>query len=283
MFPRLERYVWNMGCDIHAHVETGYVGRDEKEVWCHLCEFRFGRNYTLFGLMAGVRRYSYLPDANKLEEALAKRGMKTLDDPFLSEAESAVIVQEASDTGVTYGQPSFVEKGIPRDIDWKTSGEYTLSVLDGEDDEEGEHTCTRSQADSWMKNGSSEPWDTTDNGKVIRITHPDWHTPSWLSTDEMETVATRFRLALEASIPEHKKVQEKNMEWAKKGLESALKDNDVGRIEMFKREIAREEKWASHDPLLSESLAKVEGLVAMMKRLEAGGRVKARVVFWFDN
>jgi len=133
-----------------------------------------------------------------------------------------------------------------------------------------------------MKSGSSDPWHIVD-GKVLSITGPDWHTPSWLSTDEVEVLAERFRAVLEAEVPEHKRVQKQNLKWAKDGLKAALKDGDAERIAMMKREVEREEKWSSHDPLKSESLAKVEGLAAMMKRLEQGTRVKARLVFWFDN
>jgi len=225
-----------MGCDIHAHVETGHK-YEGKTHWSHLCDFRFGRNYLLFALMAGVRRYSYLPDATKLEESLAKRGAKTLDDPFLSEEESQIIVQEASDNGITRGQPSFQEKGIPKDIDWKTASDYTLHIVeDGEPECDLEGHCSRSQADRWVQQGSSEVWDEID-GKAVTITGPDWHTPSWLDTNEMEQVAQR--------------------------MSAALKDyGDMGS---------------------SDSLARVEGLVMMMKRLTQEKGITARVVFWFDN
>ena len=39
-----------MGCDIHAHVE--YKQYDQ---WWELADVHIGRNYKLFGLMAGVR------------------------------------------------------------------------------------------------------------------------------------------------------------------------------------------------------------------------------------
>ncbi len=249
--------------------------------WSNLCNFRFNRDYMLFALMAGVRRYNYLPDAKLLEEALAKRGSKTLKDPFLSEAETELILHEASDSGITQGQPSFREKGIPRDIGWETVEDYTLTVLDNENDEL-ENCCTRSQATNWIGKGSSEPWEVMD-GEIIKITGPDWHTPSWLNTDEVETLAKRLRLALESTIPTAKAAQKKNVQWAKKGLESALKDNDAERIAMMTRELTREQNWETHDPIRNQTLTKVEGLALMMRRIELDENIKARLVFWFDN
>ena len=187
-----------MGCDIHAHVETGHLNREGKMTWSHLCDFRFGRNYVLFALMAGVRRYNYLPNAAGLELALSKRGVKTLDDPLLSEEETQVIIREASDSGITYGQPSFEEKGAPRDMDWKTAEAYTYNIVeDGEENEDGDSQCVgRSKAERWVKEGSSDVWDTAIDGTVLRITGPDWHTASWLDTKEMALVAQRMELAM---------------------------------------------------------------------------------------
>jgi hypothetical protein len=272
-----------MGCDIHAFVETSYDGR-EGRTWFSLCDFRFGRNYLLFALMAGVRRYEYLPDAVELEHALSKRGVKKLDDPLLSEAEIQTIVREASDTGITRGQPSFDEKGMPRDVAWKAAEAYTLIVMPDDDPEAGaEKCCSKSDANGWVSGGSSEVWDKAQDGSMIRVTGPDWHTASWLDTSEMELVATRFRAALEASIPDVKVEQERALEWARKAMERALVADDAEGLAFAKREVESASRWQRWDPLRDETLAKVEGLVAMMKRLEANGDVKARVVFWFDN
>jgi hypothetical protein len=120
-------------------------------------------------------------------------------------------------------------------MDWKTAEDYTYNVVeDGENDNE-EKCVERSRAEEWIKSGSSEVWDTI-NGKVIRITGPNWHTASWLDTSEMVLVAERMRVAM---------------------LLHNYKD----------------------DPCT----ARVEGLVEMMKRVERDGKIKARVVFWFDN
>jgi hypothetical protein len=50
VFPRLEKGVTNMGCDIHLHVEVKVMGK-----WEHWNAPRVIRCYPLFAKMAGVR------------------------------------------------------------------------------------------------------------------------------------------------------------------------------------------------------------------------------------
>ena len=45
-----------MGCDIHLHVELKVDGK-----WHHYDNVKIGRNYDLFGLMAGVRSIDFSP------------------------------------------------------------------------------------------------------------------------------------------------------------------------------------------------------------------------------
>lgn len=44
-----------MGCDIHAHIEVEEVYQGGKSYTWHFAKVWLGRNYTLFGHMAGVR------------------------------------------------------------------------------------------------------------------------------------------------------------------------------------------------------------------------------------
>lgn len=45
-----------MGADIHTHIEYRLEDNpDGTPYWDHWCKCRFGRDYSLFGLMAGVR------------------------------------------------------------------------------------------------------------------------------------------------------------------------------------------------------------------------------------
>lgn len=125
-----------MGSDIHAYVE-----QKEHDNWWHLASVSAGRNYEMFGLLAGVR------------------GSKPLYPP----------------------------KGIPDDIGWVVQEEYTLWVTDNICDC-GERRCTPADAERWVRSGSSKWYDD----KCHWVTHPDWHTPSWLTMAELENVIEKF-------------------------------------------------------------------------------------------
>ncbi len=271
-----------MGCDIHAFVETKSKTDASGNDWDFLSTYRFSRNYAMFALMASVRRYEMWPDPATLEKALLKRGVTRLDDPKLSAEEGGIIMMEGCDNGITKGQPSFEVKGIPQNISWKTAEEYTLCILEDDDDSEESHTCKRSQADSWVEGGSSEIWDRDAQGDVMRVTNPDWHTGSWLDAGEVRDLSIRFREVLIADFPEAKKIQAQSIVWAQNGLKKAKAANDAEQITFFEREIERESNWDSHNPLRDRSYACVDALTALMDALDAHG-ISARLVFWFDN
>jgi len=232
-----------MGCDIHAYVETKNATALEDAEWSYLCDYHFVRNYALFALMAGVRRYSSWPSPGALEKALQKRGVNRLDDPKLSLNEANVIMLEGADTGLTRGQPSFEPKGMPKNISHKTVDDFTIYVLsdDANENEWGENTCKREIANKWVENGSCVIWDCDKEGNPLRITSPDWHGESWLDNNEVRELAQRC---------------------------AKLYDDDPDDNTVYE--------------LFTKTLACVEALDAMMHALEARG-FKARLVFWFDN
>jgi hypothetical protein len=47
---------WTMGCDIHAFIDYDPPQKDEPTLVYYLGEFKIQRNYSLFGIMAGVRQ-----------------------------------------------------------------------------------------------------------------------------------------------------------------------------------------------------------------------------------
>jgi hypothetical protein len=76
-------------------------------------------------------------------------------------------------------------KGIPENMAFQTKWDYCLFVTDGDSDSDG---CTsRANAENWVANGYSKWMDD----EHTQISHPDWHTPSWLSVDEFETVVNK--------------------------------------------------------------------------------------------
>ena len=73
-------------------------------------------------------------------------------------------------------------RGFPRD---SSIYDYWLYVVDHATDE---NECTRNLAEEWVKNGSSFYEDET----KIRVSDPDWHSASWLTTKEFERVMKKY-------------------------------------------------------------------------------------------
>jgi hypothetical protein len=148
-----------MGCDIHAFVEYRYKpeakeysqsdlgmaeGSSSSSRWWGFGQVDIGRNYSLFGLLAGVRGTQ---------------------------------------------QPVAEPRGVPKDISWQTEHLYALYVVDKVDSFYGEHACSKEDAERWLSKACSSVWR---EGEHRMITGPDWHTPSWVSTSELETVVERY-------------------------------------------------------------------------------------------
>ena len=79
-----------------------------------------------------------------------------------------------------YDENNFIPpRGLPKDLAYESQHDARLFVYgDGEDD-----GCTsREKADRWVANGTSRYLD--DDKKFV--SHPDWHSHSWLTADEYE-------------------------------------------------------------------------------------------------
>jgi hypothetical protein len=93
--------------------------------------------------------------------------------------------------GVRGGIPKYEPRGLPDDINWMTREEFSLYV-DDEATEDTEDGVTRARADSWVEQGYSRYMDD----RRVHVTNPDWHTPSWLTLDELhEVLVCRKHLA----------------------------------------------------------------------------------------
>lgn len=83
-------------------------------------------------------------------------------------------------------KPISESRGLPDNIAWKTRDNNRFYIL-GEDEEvDGDRQVTRSKADSWVKSGASQYEDKN------HVTHPDWHSHSWLTNSEYETCVNSF-------------------------------------------------------------------------------------------
>ena len=147
-----------MGCDIHCYIEyhdghdrwSGFGGRINP-----------GRDYQLFGLLAGVR--GAMP-------------------------------------------PLIPPRGMPTDAGYSANHDNELAVAtsqypDGTDSD---------KAAEWVANGVSK-W-----ARKGFVTHPDWHTHSWLTLDEFERVLTAYYVPTGQTVsPQYCAVREAMRELAK--------------------------------------------------------------------
>jgi hypothetical protein len=191
-----------MGCDIHAYIERKPY--DEQR---HLAKLATDRIHGMFELSAGVCSYNnieplYLPRGTPDDDEqrhLAKVDANGIIEPLYIPDDDWWHLAKV-DANRAYGmfellagvrsyngiKPLYPPRGIPDDIGWSTQDEYTLRVTDALCDCEG--VCTLEQADEWVNSGNSAWYP----GSSARITHPDWHTPSWLTADELGEVVSRY-------------------------------------------------------------------------------------------
>lgn len=79
-------------------------------------------------------------------------------------------------------------RGLPNDAGWAVNEDAYLSINDELADEEG--WCSLAQAEQWSRHGSEIEY--YDNGKPWRVTHPDWHSHTWLTSDELAQIYARY-------------------------------------------------------------------------------------------
>ena len=89
-----------------------------------------------------------------------------------------------------YGYKDFVPgvpRGLPDRVSWVVRKDNGLYIVDGETDEE--YYVSRKQAEKWIDMGLSK-W-TDDNHR--HITHPDWHSHSWMSWVHLQDVSFKLK------------------------------------------------------------------------------------------
>lgn len=75
-------------------------------------------------------------------------------------------------------------KGVPEDMSFWTEDHYSLWVSENA----GQGCCTLKSAEEWVKHGSSV-WL---NDTHTKVSHPDWHSHSWLTVEEVRKVRERY-------------------------------------------------------------------------------------------
>lgn len=162
-----------MGADVHMYIQYKKKTEDDKWWWDFGGHINPGRNYAMFGILAGVR------DNNSPH--------------------------------------SFEPKGIlPEEkLSWAVREDLYLTITE---DGEGDNETTLERAKSW---GSGRIINDND-GNPYKVEHPDWHSHSWMTIDELKQAYKWYKKYAKESgygggVPLEYKVILKTME--------ALEDN----------------------------------------------------------
>lgn len=145
----------------------------------------------------------------------------------------------------------FEPKGLPDKVSYHVEDGYTLFVVDSKTEEPG--FCSREEADRYLKYGSKY-WGDDE----ARVTHPDMHTPSWLTTDELKLAYKRFReYYIQSVLPVFNK-----------GMDEDEINKEFDRVRGLEEPVS--------------PIPEVEAAIGAMEALDKMGN-QARLVFWFDN
>lgn len=147
-----------MGCDIHAYVE--YRTKVDKT------KSEDQRGYSGWWSLTGQLS---LPRSYRFFEIIA---------------------------GVRGDNSVFEAKGIPEDMSWTAQDDWYIYINDAPESEDEEDECdcenivSLKTALQYEKYGSKILYH--ENGKPYRVEHPDWHTPTWLSTSELNEAVSHL-------------------------------------------------------------------------------------------
>ena len=151
--------------------------------------------------------------------------------------------------------PVLVEpRGMPEDAGYTATDDNRIYISETK----SEDYVSMETAKRWVNSGSSKFINNKD-GNPTWVTQPDWHSHSWLTTSEFESVLNKY---LELETGWHKvRVEEHN--------------------KMVERENIQPDSWAYAPPSINDE-PEYQVVLASLKRFEELG-YDARVVFWFDN
>lgn len=143
-----------MGCDIHCYIE--YQPRDSQSWKGFGGRLNPGRNYTMFGQLAGVR---------------------------------------------SEGRPAVSPRGFPSPTGYVAIMDNQLYISDSPTTVDHEEYVTSERAAEWVKSGSSTY--LLRDGQRYAVTHPDYHSHSWLTPDEWEAAIRMTQAWEDYPIPEY--------------------------------------------------------------------------------
>lgn len=157
----------------------------------------------------------------------------------------------------------FKPRGFPTDPAWYSNDDNYLYVKDEETNEEG--CCTREDAEKWVNSGHYGCHYKKDVQGVNRwVSHPDWHTHSWLTLAEFKQVFVKYLEFEAVEWEEDDKKRQKIYEDMKKESEVDLSQTYLAK------------------PWPHNVAPEYQAMIAAMEKLEELGS-ETRLVFWFDN
>ena len=174
------------------------------------------------------------------------------------------------------GGPAVIEpKGLPDAVSWRVKYDAILMVMDDVNLPPGSyHCCTRADADGW----DGEEWRRNNPGAVYgyvdesktQVWHPDWHTHSWLTVDELERVVEKYTETKEEVVKYIEKLEPipDGFHLHPQCLE------DLSRL--------RHKMIVSDEPINKVPPPEIVAAIAAMKALNEAGNA-SRFIFWFDN
>lgn len=83
----------------------------------------------------------------------------------------------------------FSQKGLPENLSYTVENANHININEEFNDDSGDYVSLE-KAKQWEKYGSKIIYNEVE--KPIKVTHPDWHGHSWLSTEEFETVLEKM-------------------------------------------------------------------------------------------
>lgn len=89
-------------------------------------------------------------------------------------------------------------RGIPPDLAYKAADDWHITINDDLAAQDHEGCTSLATATQWVKTlGCEIVYDVAK--KPWRVTHPDWHTPSWLTLSELGEALAKIKQELSDS------------------------------------------------------------------------------------
>ena len=146
-------------------------------------------------------------------------------------------------------------RGMPDDAGHISKRDNLLYITDTQ----GDGCVTVETAKKWVESGSSTYVNSIHNDKPTWVTHPDWHTHSWLNVSEYQSILGTY------------------LELEKKWHVERVEEHAA----LVKSKNIQPNSWM-YDPPKANIEPEYQAVLASLSKFEELG-FESRIVFWFDN